>query len=92
MSIKAANEVQKNMWFGWLRNAAMQLNAIKGSAACSEEEKEEIIKTIRDLQQLASKLDAEPGIKYSCIHKANDLEDTEEFLSSVKEYFGKKSA
>lgn len=92
MSIKAANEVQKNMWYGWLKNTAMQLNTIKGSAACSEEEKDEIIEMIRSLQQLASKLDVEPGVNHSCIRKANDLKDTEEFIGSVKEYFGKKKS
>lgn len=90
--IKAKGNVERNMWYSWLSNAAMRLNVIKGSAVCSEEEKDEITKVIRDLRVLADKLDVEPGISYTCIRPATDLKDTEEFLASVKEYFSKKSA
>ena len=89
--IKATGEVQKNLWYGWLSNAAMRLNAIKGSADCSDEEKENITKVIRELQEIASNLEADPKQLHSRIRPATDLKDTEEFLESVKEYF-KKSA
>ena len=89
--IKATGEVQKNLWYGWLSNAAMRLNTIKGSADCSDEEKENITKVIRELQEIASNLEANPKQSHSCIRPATDLKDTEEFLESVKEYF-KKSA
>ena len=90
--IKATGEVQKNLWYGWLSNAAIRLNIIKGSADCSDEEKENITKVIRELQEIASNLEANPKQSHSCIRPATDLKDTEEFLESVKEYFGKKSA
>lgn len=90
--LKAKNEVQKNQWYGWLRNAAMQLNTIKGSADCSDEDREKLITIIRELQSIASSIDAEPATSYSCIRPATDLKDTEEFIDSVKEYFRKKSA
>lgn len=87
--IKATGEVQKNLWYGWLSNAAMRLNTIKGSANCSDEEKENITKVIRELHEIASNLEADPKKSYSCIRPATDLKDTEEFLKSVKEYFKK---
>lgn len=90
--LKAKNEVQKNQWYGWLRNAAMQLNTIKGSADCSDEDREKLITIIRELQSIASSIDAEPATSYSRIRPATDLKDTEEFIDSVKEYFRKKSA
>lgn len=90
--IKATGEVQKNLWYGWLRNAAMRLNTIKGSADCSDEEKENITKVIRELQSIASGLEADPAQSYSRIRPANDIKDTEEFIQSVREYFGKKTA
>jgi hypothetical protein len=89
--IKATGEVQKNLWYGWLSNAAMRLNTIKGSADCSDEDKENITKVIRELQEIASNLEANPKQSHSRIRPATDLKDTEEFLESVKEYF-KKSA
>lgn len=89
--IKASGEVQKNLWYGWLSNAAMRLNTIRGFADCSNEEKENITKVIRELQEIASNLEADPKKSYSRIRPATDLKDTEEFLESVKEYF-KKSA
>lgn len=90
--LKAKNEVQKNQWYGWLRNAAMQLNVIKGSADCSDEDKEKLIKIIRELQSIASSIEADPNASNGRIRPANDLKDTEEFINSVKEYFGKKTA